>query len=73
MHATDVAVVQLLVEQSPMATTAVTVASVGAKFMPLSVMLATSPNKTLYGDADEMIGPVSVAFSETRAASFNSM
>jgi len=40
MHATDVAVVQLLVEQSASASTAVTVESVGAKSMPERVTLA---------------------------------
>ena len=40
MHATDVAVVQLLVEQSATASTAVTVESVGAKSMPERVTLA---------------------------------
>ena len=40
MHATDVCVVQLLVEQSAIATKAVTVASAGAKSMPVSVTLA---------------------------------
>ena len=40
MHATDVCVVQLLVEQSAIATKDVTVASVGAKSMPVSVTLA---------------------------------
>ena len=40
MHATDVAVVQLLVEQSASASTAVTVESVGAKSMPARVTLA---------------------------------
>ena len=50
MHATDVAVVQLLVEQSASASTAVTVASVGAKSMPVRVTLATIAYPTLYGD-----------------------
>ena len=42
MHATDVAVVQLLVEQSAVATAAVTVVSEGAKFMPVNVTLAVT-------------------------------
>ena len=50
MHATDVAVVQLDVAQSASATTAVTVPSVGAKLVPVSVTLATT-DATLYGDA----------------------
>ena len=49
-HATDVAVVQLDVAQSASATTAVTVPSVGAKLVPVSVTLATT-DATLYGDA----------------------
>ena len=39
IHATDVAVVQLLVAQSAIASTAVTVASVGPNSMPVSVTL----------------------------------
>jgi len=42
MHATDVAVVQLLVRQSAIATWAVTVKLVEPKFEPVSVMLATT-------------------------------
>ena len=42
MHATDVCVVQQLVEQSAIATKAVTVASVEAKSIPVSVTLAVT-------------------------------
>ena len=48
MHATDVAVVQLLVEQSAIANTAVIVTSVVAKPMPVNVTLAVI-EATLYG------------------------
>ncbi len=48
MHATDVAAVQLLVEQSAVASAAVAVASVVAKSMPVNVTLADI-KATLYG------------------------
>ena len=48
MHAADVADVQPLVAQSASASTAVTVASVGAKFKPVRLMLAEAET-TLYG------------------------
>ena len=56
MQATDVAVVQLLVEQSAIASTALTVASIGAKFIPVSVTLATA-EMTLCGEEAVMTGP----------------
>ena len=40
VHAADVAVIQLLLAQSARANTAVTVASVDAKFMPVRLTLA---------------------------------
>jgi len=49
MHVADVAVVQLLLAQSARASMAVAVASVGAKFVPISVTLAMTET-TLYGD-----------------------
>ena len=54
-HATDVAVVQLDVAQSASATTAVTVPSLGAKLVPVSVTLAT-PDPALYGEATVTTG-----------------
>ena len=48
MHATDVAVVQLLVEQSAVATVAANVAFEGAKSIPVIVTLAII-EATLYG------------------------
>ena len=56
MHATDVAVVQLVVLQSASASTAVVVASVRAKLAPVSVTLATT-DPTLYGNAAVIAGP----------------
>ena len=55
MHVTDVIVVQLLVEQSAMASTAVTVASVEAKFAPVSVAM-TIVVATLYAFDDVTSG-----------------
>ena len=57
MHATDVAVVQLVVLQSASAITIVTVTSVRAKLAPVSVTLATT-YPTLYGNAAVIAGPV---------------
>ena len=50
MHATDVVVVQLVVEQSARDITATGEASVGAKFVPVNVTL-TTPDPTLWGAA----------------------
>ena len=47
MHTTDVCVIQLLLEQSSIKSTAVTVASVEAKFAPVSVTLAAAMVATL--------------------------
>ena len=50
MHLTDVAVVQLLVEQSAVATAAATVVSEGAKFVPINVTVAVTET-ALYGES----------------------
>ena len=57
MHAADVAVVQLLVAHSASASTAVTVASIEAKLVPINVML-TAAEATLYGDEAVSTGAV---------------
>ena len=56
MHATDVAVVQLVVLQSASARTAVTVASTVPKFMPASETLARA-ERELEGDNEMSTGP----------------
>ena len=58
MHAADVAVVQLLVAHSASAIMAVTVASAGAKFMPVSVTMEET-EATLYGDDSVSTGAAS--------------
>lgn len=55
IHATDVVVVQLVVKQSARDITAVGEALVGAKFMPVKVMLGKT-DPTLYGDTAVMTG-----------------
>ena len=60
MHAADVVVVQLVEVQSERASTPVTVASTGAKFMPVSVTLAAA-EATLYGDEEDRTGAKRVA------------
>ena len=57
MHKTDVCVVQLLVAQLAIASTAVTVASVVAKLAPVRVTLAVMV-PTLYGDDAVTTGAV---------------
>ena len=60
MHAADVADVQPLDAQSARASTAVTVASVSAKFMPARVTLPAATT-TLYGDADVTTGAAGIS------------
>jgi hypothetical protein len=55
MHVTDVAVTHPAVLQPPSISRAVTVVSVGAKLMPVSVTLAASVT-TLYGDTAVITG-----------------
>ena len=55
VHATDVAVVQLVVLQSATASTAVCVSFAAPNSMPASISVA-NPKPTLYGDAAVMAG-----------------
>ena len=61
MHAADVVVVQLVVEQSERATTAPTVALVVEKLKPARVTLATYVPR-LYGDIAVIAGPAGIPY-----------
>ena len=65
MHATDVAVVQLLVAQLACANTAVNEAYADIKPMPFSVTLA-KPSTTLYGESLVITGAVKVIYREKK-------